>query len=1000
WKTKPLGLEQQVTIWGYNNTGVVGNIIFKKFKLIYKGTATTPVNGLLTDAYLCHWSDPDLGDAGDDYAGCDTALSVGYVYNSKPLDIEYQKFGIIPPAIGFDFLQGPIIKSLNDTAIFNLKYRPGFKNLPMTSFIYFASTGTYSDPGFNLNGSWQWYSMFLGGPPTPQPPPFPEKLIDPVTKVSTSFWLSGDPVTNSNPFTNSRWIDGLIEQPADRRILQTSGPFTMALGDTQEIVVGVVGGIGDNYIQSISAMKANDRYVQTMYTTLFQLIPPSLSVNVSYPNSLATIEIKATTTPSKFSTLKAIIYGDELSLFDDGAHSDGDAGDGVYANIIAFARSHIPVSVGLIMTTADRTVRVEKMVEQVTIAGPVTIENVTVYSDNINNDKIVNNGEYIQYGVTVKNNTSFTLQDVNVAVYSTVDFNPERDFGAMTSGEEKTLQYNGNDIGTFFSFRVPLNYQDGSYPLAVQIRDGNGNLWKVPLSIPVVQQSFIADSLKITPLNIVGSNDGLIGFVLYNPAIAGETYDVWYGGNNSTRNWTVVKNISGIDYATVYASLSAANQTPPINTLPNALGYGTFTINDAKTQVTYSIAVTGMTGPVTMAGIFQGGTGIVGSMVTSLPFVGNVSSGQWSIPDSLVDDFTAGNLYVNVTTGTNPAGEIRGQISDGLLSRKNFPNESYGNNIFSYQENRLIGFSLFVGNAPIGAKTVMQTAPSLANVFNTVNPENTYRILPLEMAAAKNDESNIEIRFLSGTHWAITAATLPSLAKFIRVPFAVFKDTVRVIPVITNGTTTDTVWNIDPVNGFWNGKPIFDNISGICDSRTTTNTDLSYYSPTNAVFPPISNAVKARYINGANHIAKDIAIVNESGDGNPPANGTIIRLTKYLSVKIGDIKSFTLTPLGVAAEQLSVVPADYLLSQNYPNPFNPSTRIEFSLPQQVLVSLKIYDVIGREVATILNEEISAGRFAVEWNGKNRFNQPAASGVYFYQLTAGQFAQSRKMILLK
>ncbi|MFA6440429.1 MAG: CHRD domain-containing protein, partial [Bacteriovoracaceae bacterium] len=671
------------------------------------------------------------------------------------------------------------------------------------------------------------------------------------------------------------------------------------------------------------------------------------------------------------------------------------------ANTTAIVRSATPITLDLIMSTADRTYRIDKMLERVTVAGPMAVESVTIYSDNINNDKVVNNGEYVHYGVTIRNNTSYDLQNVNVGIYSAVDFHSERKYGGIVSGESKTIAYNSADIQTYFAFRLPLNYVQSTYTIKAMVRDDNGNQWLIPFDVPVVHHAFIADSLRISATNIVGSNDGMVGYILYNPAIQGETYDLWYGGTPTARNWTVVKNLSGTDYADVSAELLPTLEVPPISALPNTKGFGTFTLNDAKTQVKYSVSVAGLTGPITSAGIFQGQTGTVGTMVTPLSaFTNNVSTGQWQIPDSLVDDLTVGNLYVNISTPTNQSGEIRGQIADGLLPRQAFPLNSFGNNVFAYQENRLNGFSLFVGYAPAGVKSVMQTAPSLANVFNTVNPENTYRILPLEMAAAKNDESNIEIRFLSGTHWAITAATLPSLAKFIRVPFAVFKDTVRVIPVITNGTTTDTVWNIDPVNGFWNGKPIFDNISGICDSRTTTNTDLSYYSPTNAVFPPISNAVKARYINGANHIAKDIAIVNESGDGNPPANGTIIRLTKYLSVKIGDIKSFTLTPLGVAAEQLSVVPADYLLSQNYPNPFNPSTRIEFSLPQQVLVSLKIYDVIGREVATILNEEISAGRFAVEWNGKNRFNQPAASGVYFYQLTAGQFAQSRKMILLK
>ncbi|MFA6439804.1 MAG: hypothetical protein WCX28_10890, partial [Bacteriovoracaceae bacterium] len=199
WKTKPLGLEQQVTIWGYNRTDAVGNMLFKKFKYIYKGTATTPANGVLSNAYIAHWSDPDLGDAGDDFVGCDTTLNLGYTYNATGVDREYQKYHTIPPSVGFSILQGPVIPSPNDTAIVGLSKRPGFKNLPMTSFLYFAGYGNYADPPFNLYGSWQWYSILQGFPPTPQPPPFPKKIIDPKTLDSTFFWLNGDPVINPNP---------------------------------------------------------------------------------------------------------------------------------------------------------------------------------------------------------------------------------------------------------------------------------------------------------------------------------------------------------------------------------------------------------------------------------------------------------------------------------------------------------------------------------------------------------------------------------------------------------------------------------------------------------------------------------------------------------------------------------------------------------------------------------------------------------------------------------
>ena len=91
---------------------------------------------------------------------------------------------------------------------------------------------------------------------------------------------------------------------------------------------------------------------------------------------------------------------------------------------------------------------------------------------------------------------------------------------------------------------------------------------------------------------------------------------------------------------------------------------------------------------------------------------------------------------------------------------------------------------------------------------------------------------------------------------------------------------------------------------------------------------------------------------------------------------------------------------EFSLSQNYPNPFNPVTKIKYSIPQNLRretgnVSLKIYDVLGREITTLVNEEKPAGEYEVEFNGSN-----LPSGIYFYQLNAGVFTETKKMILLK
>ena len=89
------------------------------------------------------------------------------------------------------------------------------------------------------------------------------------------------------------------------------------------------------------------------------------------------------------------------------------------------------------------------------------------------------------------------------------------------------------------------------------------------------------------------------------------------------------------------------------------------------------------------------------------------------------------------------------------------------------------------------------------------------------------------------------------------------------------------------------------------------------------------------------------------------------------------------------------VPATYSLMQNLPNPFNPSTKINFDIPKSSFVTLKVYDVTGRMVGNLVSQNIPAGKYEYEWNANNM-----PSGIYFYTLRAGDFRQTKKMVLLK
>ncbi len=94
------------------------------------------------------------------------------------------------------------------------------------------------------------------------------------------------------------------------------------------------------------------------------------------------------------------------------------------------------------------------------------------------------------------------------------------------------------------------------------------------------------------------------------------------------------------------------------------------------------------------------------------------------------------------------------------------------------------------------------------------------------------------------------------------------------------------------------------------------------------------------------------------------------------------------------------LPTAYELGNNYPNPFNPTTQIRFALPQQSMAKLAVYDMLGREVCTLVDGMMNAGYFETTWNGKNNNGARVSSGMYMYRIEAGSFAASKKMLLLK
>ena len=95
------------------------------------------------------------------------------------------------------------------------------------------------------------------------------------------------------------------------------------------------------------------------------------------------------------------------------------------------------------------------------------------------------------------------------------------------------------------------------------------------------------------------------------------------------------------------------------------------------------------------------------------------------------------------------------------------------------------------------------------------------------------------------------------------------------------------------------------------------------------------------------------------------------------------------------------IPTAFELDQNFPNPFNPATSIRYGLPEAAKVTIKVFDLLGKEVVTLLSgEQRQAGYHVVSWGGHDKNGSPVSTGVYFYQIVSGKFSQTRKMLLVK
>lgn len=261
--TLPIGLEIQQTAFAFARADALGDVIFFRYRILNARDDQKDIDDLIFTV----WADPDLGDHLDDVIGCDTTVSMGYIYNDGS-DTEY---GENPPAFGVDFFQGPIVETgvPTDTAFLyrgpflGIDTLPEWINLPMTSFMFYIQ----SDP-------------VLGDPDDPQiarnyQEGGLDKLGNPIDP--TAWGTGGTPTTNprylfsGDPVTGTGWIDNV---PADKRFMVNCGPFQLAYGDTQDIVVAYIVAQGSSALNSVAKLKDTDEIAQLAYNANFFVAGP------------------------------------------------------------------------------------------------------------------------------------------------------------------------------------------------------------------------------------------------------------------------------------------------------------------------------------------------------------------------------------------------------------------------------------------------------------------------------------------------------------------------------------------------------------------------------------------------------------------------------------------------------------------------------------------------------------------------------------------------------
>ena len=262
-----LGLEIHAQAFGFTSDNEVNDMTFYNYKIINR--STLPLN----DTYFGQWVDADLGYYLDDYVGCDVNLGLGFCYNGDAEDEGAQGYGFNPPAIGVDFFQGPLadpndgIDNDRDGTIDEDE-----EQIIMSKFVYYNNDGTVQG---NPSGGTDFYNYLRGIWRDNVPMTFGGDGHGAGAGSTTDECNFMFPGTSDDQFVGQEWTEQTAGNvPADRRFLQSAGPFTLQPGAVNNITTGVVWARAKSGGQtaSIQLLKIYDREAQALFDNNFNIL--------------------------------------------------------------------------------------------------------------------------------------------------------------------------------------------------------------------------------------------------------------------------------------------------------------------------------------------------------------------------------------------------------------------------------------------------------------------------------------------------------------------------------------------------------------------------------------------------------------------------------------------------------------------------------------------------------------------------------------------------------